>query len=127
VSLSRVLPEPEVSGPCLWAPCYLSCQDRFRRKDYAPIEIVQTEKKGFGLRAEQNIKKCVFHRIGTQVAVAYICYRDQFIYEYVGDVVSHPSFMKRMRDYAQEGIKHFYFMMLQKDEVCTPSSSFPTD
>jgi len=22
-----------------------------------------------------------------------------------------------MRDYAQEGIQHFYFMMLQKDEV----------
>lgn len=43
--------------------------------------------------------------------------RDGFIYEYIGDVVSHPSFMKRMRDYAEEGIKHFYFMMLQKDEV----------
>ncbi|KAG6374133.1 hypothetical protein JVT61DRAFT_4779 [Boletus reticuloceps] len=42
--------------------------------------------------------------------------RDGFIYEYIGDVVSHPSFMKRMRDYAEEGIKHFYFMMLQKDE-----------
>ena len=43
--------------------------------------------------------------------------RDTFIYEYIGDVVSHPSFMKRMREYAEEGIKHFYFMMLQKDEV----------
>jgi hypothetical protein len=43
--------------------------------------------------------------------------RDAFIYEYIGDVISHPSFMKRMRAYAGEGIKHFYFMMLQKDEV----------
>lgn len=43
--------------------------------------------------------------------------RDTFIYEYVGDVVSHPSFMKRMRQYAEEGVKHFYFMMLQRDEV----------
>lgn len=43
--------------------------------------------------------------------------RDAFIYEYVGDVVSNPSFIKRMREYAEEGIKHFYFMMLQKDEV----------
>lgn len=25
--------------------------------------------------------------------------------------------MKRMREYAEEGIEHFYFMMLQKDEV----------
>lgn len=23
-----------------------------------------------------------------------------------------------MREYAEEGIRHFYFMMLQKDEVC---------
>jgi [histone H3]-lysine36 N-trimethyltransferase len=35
----------------------------------------------------------------------------------VGDVVNQPSFKKRMRDYASEGIQHFYFMMLQKDEV----------
>jgi hypothetical protein len=47
--------------------------------------------------------------------------RDSFIYEYVGDVVSHPSFMKRMRQYAEEGVKHFYFMMLQKDEARFPT------
>lgn len=28
--------------------------------------------------------------------------------------------MKRMREYAAEGIRHFYFMMLQKDEVSYP-------
>ena len=44
-------------------------------------------------------------------------FRDSFIYEYVGDVVNPASFKKRMRDYADEGIEHFYFMMLQKDEV----------
>jgi hypothetical protein len=43
--------------------------------------------------------------------------RDTFIYEYVGDVLSSPSMKKRMRDYGKEGIEHFYFMMLQKDEV----------
>jgi hypothetical protein len=43
--------------------------------------------------------------------------RDSFIYEYVGDVVAPTKFKQRMRDYAEEGIKHFYFMMLQKDEV----------
>ncbi|EIN05933.1 hypothetical protein PUNSTDRAFT_54761 [Punctularia strigosozonata HHB-11173 SS5] len=79
--------------------CGAHCRNqRFNRREYAPIEIVQTEKKGFGLRAREDIRK------------------DQFIYEYVGDVVSHPSFKKRMREYAQEGIRHFYFMMLQKDE-----------
>lgn len=79
--------------------CRSYCQNqRFQRKQYAPIHIVQTEKKGFGLRAADNIRK------------------DSFIYEYVGDVVSQPSFLKRMRQYAEEGIRHFYFMMLQKDE-----------
>lgn len=46
-----------------------------------------------------------------------VCGRDTFIYEYVGDVVNPVSFKKRMREYGEEGIQHFYFMMLQKDEV----------
>ncbi|KAF9784792.1 hypothetical protein BJ322DRAFT_1006948 [Thelephora terrestris] len=79
--------------------CRSHCQNqRFQRKQYAPINIVLTEKKGFGLRAAQNLS------------------RDTFIYEYVGDVLSSPSMKKRMRDYGKEGIEHFYFMMLQKDE-----------
>ncbi|KZV68615.1 hypothetical protein PENSPDRAFT_582159 [Peniophora sp. CONT] len=79
--------------------CRRHCQNqRFQRKQYANIQIVKTEMKGFGLRAGELIPK------------------DAFIYEYVGDVVSTPSFSKRMREYANEGIKHFYFMMLQKDE-----------
>jgi len=71
---------------------------RFQRKQYVPIEVVQTEKKGFGIRAAAEIRK------------------DDMIYEYIGDVISQPSFIKRMREYAEEGIRHFYFMMLQKDE-----------
>ncbi|KAL4077501.1 hypothetical protein J3A83DRAFT_4356538 [Scleroderma citrinum] len=79
--------------------CRSYCQNqRFQRKEYATVEIVLTEKKGYGLRTSTDIPK------------------DAFIYEYVGEVVSHPSFKKRMREYAEEGIEHFYFMMLQKDE-----------
>jgi hypothetical protein len=44
-------------------------------------------------------------------------YRDTFIYEYIGEVIGHAAFSKRMKDYFDEGIRHFYFMMLQKDEV----------
>ncbi|KAJ3976629.1 hypothetical protein EV361DRAFT_789902 [Lentinula raphanica] len=85
-------------------PGHCRCEEyclnqRFQKKQYAPIEIVLTEKKGYGLRAEDDLPK------------------DSFIYEYVGDVVNNSSFKKRMRDYANEGIKHFYFMMLQKDEA----------
>ncbi|KAA1474184.1 SET domain-containing protein [Dentipellis sp. KUC8613] len=79
--------------------CRSFCRNqRFQRRQYAPIEIVQTEKKGFGLRAAGDLP------------------RHTFIYEYVGDVISTPSFAKRMREYAEEGIRHFYFMALQKDE-----------
>jgi hypothetical protein len=40
-----------------------------------------------------------------------------FVYEYVGEVISHSAFVKRMKAYFDEGIRHFYFMMLQRDEV----------
>lgn len=94
---------------------------RFQRKQYAPIDIVLTEKKGFGLRATENLPKFVLSFLFTAF-LALTCIfcrsrRDAFIYEYVGDVVSSPSMKKRMRDYGKEGIQHFYFMMLQKDEV----------
>lgn len=39
------------------------------------------------------------------------------IYEYIGEVVKETTFRKRMQQYADEGIRHFYFMMLQKEEV----------
>ncbi|EAU87663.2 histone-lysine N-methyltransferase [Coprinopsis cinerea okayama7 len=86
--------------------CRSHCQNqRFQKRQYANIEIVLTEKKGYGLRAEDDIPK------------------DSFIYEYVGDVVSPNSFKKRMREYAEEGIQHFYFMMLQKDEFIDATKS----
>ena len=40
------------------------------------------------------------------------------VYEYIGEVVAEKTFRKRMQLYADEGIRHFYFMMLQKEEVC---------
>ncbi|KAF8515699.1 hypothetical protein BU17DRAFT_51508 [Hysterangium stoloniferum] len=86
---------------CLEEDCHCRshCQNqRFQRKLYSSLHIVKTDMKGFGLRASADIPK------------------DSFIYEYIGEVVSHPSFAKRMREYAEAGIKHFYFMMLQKDE-----------
>ncbi|CAE7189615.1 unnamed protein product [Rhizoctonia solani] len=41
---------------------------------------------------------------------------DDFVYEYVGDVVNEAVLRKRMREYADEGIQHFYFMMLQREQ-----------
>lgn len=113
---------------CLCSLTMYYLTTRFQRKRYAPIEVVQTEKKGFGIRAADDIRKsvrlsCVSFCCQAQTLFPPFC-RDDMIYEYIGEVVSQPSFMKRMREYAEEGIRHFYFMMLQKEEVRCPPSLF---
>jgi histone-lysine N-methyltransferase SETD2 len=60
--------------------------------------VIKTEKKGFGLRAETDLRA------------------HQFIFEYVGEVINEGQFRRRMRQYDEEGIKHFYFMSLSKGE-----------
>lgn len=116
--MSVLLPEPKGENLATrsWAPLTTFLSTRFQQKQYANIEIVLTEKKGYGLRAEENLPKSVFSHGSSEFPV-YASRRDSFIYEYVGDVVNPVSFKKRMREYAEEGIRHFYFMMLQKDEV----------
>lgn len=86
---------------CLTADCRCGedCQNqRFQRKEYADLEVVKTEKKGYGLRAKRSIPA------------------EAFVYEYIGEVVEEEAFRKRMNRYHDERIPHFYFMMLQRDE-----------
>jgi hypothetical protein len=45
---------------------------------------------------------------------------DTFVYEYIGEVIPHNTFARRIKEYADVGIEHFYFMQLQKDEVRCP-------
>ncbi|WVN89997.1 histone-lysine N-methyltransferase, H3 lysine-36 specific [Cryptococcus depauperatus CBS 7841] len=71
---------------------------RFMKKQYANVEVVLTEKKGYGLRAGTDIPS------------------NTLIYEYIGEVVKENTFRRRMQQYADEGMRHFYFMMLQKEE-----------
>ncbi|KOS16561.1 set domain-containing protein [Malassezia pachydermatis] len=79
--------------------CGKECANqRFQQHAYAKVDIVQTEKKGFGLRAMAPLA------------------RDDFVYEYIGEVIHHDTFMRRMVQYKEEHIEHFYFMMLQRDE-----------
>ncbi|KAK9472533.1 uncharacterized protein V1510DRAFT_365528 [Dipodascopsis tothii] len=79
--------------------CGTACRNqRFQRREFAPVDVIQTEKKGFGLRATADIRQ------GT------------FIYEYIGEVVDEARFRRRMQQYDEQGVKHFYFMMLQKGE-----------
>lgn len=79
--------------------CGEYCQNRrFQNHEYVNVEIVQTEKKGFGLRVAEAVPT------------------DRLIYEYIGEVVEQTEFMRRMQQYKDEGIRHYYFMMLQREE-----------
>ncbi|KAL2201022.1 methyltransferase-like protein [Corynascus similis CBS 632.67] len=85
-----------VSGDC---NCGEGCQNqRFQRKQYANVSVIRTEKKGFGLRADTDLQS------------------NDFVFEYVGEVINEPTFRNRMVKYDREGIKHFYFMSLTKSE-----------
>jgi len=86
----------ECVGDCA---CGTDCQNqRFQRKQYANVAVIRTEKKGYGLRAETDFRA------------------NQFIFEYIGEVIGEAIFRRRMVQYDDEGIKHFYFMSLSKGE-----------
>lgn len=86
----------ECIGDC---GCGLACQNqRFQRKEWANVTVIKTERKGYGLRADTDLGP------------------NEFIYEYIGEVIGENAFRKRMQNYDEEGIKHFYFMSLTKGE-----------
>lgn len=86
----------ECVGDC---GCGRKCQNqRFLRKQYADVTVIKTDKKGFGLRTNKDLKP------------------GDFIYEYIGEVIDERTFRRRMVQYDEEGIKHFYFMSLTKGE-----------
>lgn len=86
----------ECVGDCA---CGSECQNqRFLRKQYADVTVIKTDKKGFGLRTNQALKP------------------GDFIFEYIGEVIDERTFRRRMIQYDQDGIKHFYFMSLTKGE-----------
>lgn len=79
--------------------CGLGCQNqRFQQKQYADVSVFKTEKKGFGLRANIDLQP------------------NEFIFEYVGEVINEPTFRRRTVQYNKEKIKHFYFMSLTRTE-----------
>lgn len=86
----------ECSNDC---SCGAGCANqRFQRREYAPVSVIKTDKKGYGLRADSELQP------------------HQFVYEYIGEVINEAAFRRRMRQYDQDGIKHFYFMSLSKGE-----------
>lgn len=85
----------ECVGDC---GCGSDCQNqRFQKHQHAKVSVIKTEKKGYGLRADDDIKP------------------NGLIFEYIGDVIDVRTFQRRRHQYDEEGIKHFYFMSLEKD------------
>src|SRR5271169_3343415 len=67
--------------------CGSDCRNRrFQRCEYANIDVIQTEKKGYGIRTNSNIPA------------------HTFIYEYVGEIIGEGAFRNRMHDYDDQGI-----------------------
>ncbi|ESO95937.1 hypothetical protein LOTGIDRAFT_227153 [Lottia gigantea] len=70
---------------------------RFQKRAYSNVEVFQTPWKGFGLRAVEELKT------------------DDFVLEYVGEVLDFRGFKNKSRQYAKENQTHFYFMALNPD------------
>ncbi|KAI8897688.1 hypothetical protein BC833DRAFT_592737 [Globomyces pollinis-pini] len=85
-------------------PCGPYCQNkRFTLKQYAPIRIFRTQKKGFGLQCKKDLKK------------------GSFIIEYCGEILSTTIFKKRIQEYSKKKAQHFYFMSLKSQEYIDAS------
>ncbi|KAI9254246.1 hypothetical protein BY458DRAFT_328323 [Sporodiniella umbellata] len=81
-------------------PCGRLCRNRrFQLGQYARVDVIRTEKKGYGLRALTDLTN------------------NSFIMEYIGEVITQNEFLHRTRIYDTEGFKHYYFMTLKSDEV----------
>nr|XP_058913501.1 histone-lysine N-methyltransferase SETD2-like [Kogia breviceps] len=72
---------------------------RFQRKQYADVEVILTEKKGWGLRAAKDLPS------------------NTFVLEYCGEVLDHKEFKARVKEYARNKNTHYYFMALKNDEI----------
>ncbi|XP_058035898.1 histone-lysine N-methyltransferase SETD2 isoform X1 [Ahaetulla prasina] len=72
---------------------------RFQRKQHADVEVILTEKKGWGLRAAKDLPP------------------NTFVLEYCGEVLDHKEFKTRVKEYARSKNIHYYFMALKNDEI----------
>lgn len=72
---------------------------RFQNAEYAKCRVFRTEKKGFGIAAAREIQP------------------NEFIMEYVGEVLDSDQFERRANDYSNDKNKHYYFMALRSDAV----------
>ncbi|CAL0319436.1 unnamed protein product [Lupinus luteus] len=100
--LNRILNIECVHGTC---PCEDRCSNQqFQKRKYASLNWFKCGKKGYGLKALEDIAE------------------GQFLIEYVGEVLDTHAYEARQREYALKGHRHFYFMTLNGSEVIDASA-----
>ena len=72
---------------------------RFLKKQYSKVEAFKTLRKGWGLRASEQLNP------------------GQFLMEYVGEVIGPNEFKIRVKKYSKEERIHSFFMALKADEI----------
>eukprot|EP00601_Ochromonadales_sp_CCMP2298_P004013 CAMPEP_0173187352 /NCGR_PEP_ID=MMETSP1141-20130122/10656_1 /TAXON_ID=483371 /ORGANISM="non described non described, Strain CCMP2298" /LENGTH=191 /DNA_ID=CAMNT_0014111169 /DNA_START=368 /DNA_END=940 /DNA_ORIENTATION=+ len=77
--------------------CHKTCQNRrIQKREYAPLEVKPTPGKGFGLFTVDALKA------------------QQFVREYVGELIDEKEFQQRTADRART-LEHTYMLQLQKN------------
>jgi histone-lysine N-methyltransferase SETD2 len=75
--------------------CHKGCKNqRFQRRHYANIDVVETQGKGYGLVAREILPR------GT------------FVNEYFGELISLKELQRRMLESKERGERHLYAMQL---------------
>ena len=88
--LNRVM-SIECSSKC---KCGEKCTNRrFQKRQYKKLEVFSTDGKGHGLQAKELIRK------------------DEFIIEYIGEVVTVKEFTKRSHEYSKNVSLYFIFIL----------------
>lgn len=76
------------------------CQNqRFQKREYIPSAPFKTEKRGWGLKTLEDVKK------------------GQFVNEYVGELIDEEECERRLQQKHEDNDTNYYFLTLDKDRI----------
>ncbi|XP_067132924.1 LOW QUALITY PROTEIN: histone-lysine N-methyltransferase NSD2 [Centruroides vittatus] len=76
------------------------CQNqRFQKREYVPAAFFKTEKRGWGLKTLEDVKK------------------GQFVNEYVGELIDEEECERRLQQKHEDNDTNYYFLTLDKDRI----------
>lgn len=75
------------------------CNQRMQKCEYVKCKPVKCEGRGWGLRAEQEIKS------------------GDFAIEYVGELIDEETCHKRIKQYHEQDIYDYYFLTIDRDNI----------